>query len=173
MSRALDRLDALIRPLAEPIGVVAMTAARVEFGLALVRSSVTGLPVTFGPIDRWVKEVRRAVRQLGAAETDHGQAVINWAKKAAHLLGQRGELLHSIWSQTSDIHPDDWRRMGHEPPERVVHSTRLRDGEGLVRTADSVHELADALSDHMEALVDLWGILQELGQRRAQIGPAS
>ncbi len=150
---ALDGLDPLVRPLLEPIGLIALSATRVEFALAVVRALATGGGVDYqGSVKSKVSAIKGSRALAEAAGTEAARTVEEWATAAEAALNERGELMHSFPSVTSGILDEDWIRMGEEPPiSRVVSLTRLRGGT-RVWSRDDLFELADRLSALAERL---------------------
>lgn len=144
---ALDDLDPLVHALLEPIGLIALSATRVEFALAVVRAFATGGGIDYqcSAKDK-VRAIRRSAALTGAAGSDAARTVDEWATAAEVALNERGELMHSFPSVTSDILDADWIRMGKEPPRNsAVWLTRLRGGS-RERTREDLIELADRLT---------------------------
>lgn len=143
---ALDDLDPLIRPLLEPIGLIALSATRVEFALAVVRALAAGGGVDCGGSAKdKVSAIRRSDPLTRAAGTEAARAVADWATAAEAELNERGILMHSFPSVTSDILDDDWIRMGVEPPgSRVVSLTRLK-GRTNSQTREDLHACRSAV----------------------------
>jgi len=152
-----------VQPFLEPLGLVALNATRIEFLLGYVRVLLIGGKIVFKETRGTVRDIRRGLIDAGIEGAD-AAAVVAWSEQARDLLAKRGNLMHSLWNATSDILPDDARRMGIEPlPPPRVHSTRLRaeDDEGAVsRDVEEVWQLASDLDDHASALVDVYPILR-------------
>lgn len=158
---ALDDLDPLVRPLLESIGLIALSATRVEFALAVVRALATGGNIDYrGSAKDKVSGIKQSPALAEMAGSEAVRTVEEWATAAEAALNERGELMHSFPSVTSDILDEDWIRMGEQPPKgRVVALTRLRGGTRVRR--EDLFELADRLSGLADRLPSMHDALRE------------
>lgn len=105
--------------------------------------------------------IKRSPALAEMAGTEAARTIEGWAAAAETALNERGELMHSFASVTSDILDEDWIRMGEEPPiSRVVSLTRLKGG-ARVRSKEDLFELADRLSGLADRLPSMHDTLRE------------
>jgi hypothetical protein len=176
MTDAMDpreHVDQKLVPYLPYVGAIAIDSARLEWGLAQLRSMLTNQPLE-GILRKKNREQVDAIKEAlqAASGTDRelwADAITSWATTAQDLLKKRGDLMHSWWILGDTPSPADLVRTGQLTEEQAqtvdptdfvnVYSYRLRadkDDLPIKRTVPAMAEFARTVREHRDGYLRMW-----------------